>query len=384
MRKDHNIPPKANRQKLNVKTCPQCFADPNVCQRLSKDSFDTEGRQDLPDDVGNLINDARQSLHAAMDAWQLLHDPEPEQPDQNFKHNGKEYNYRAAETFRITEWLGQGKPTDYALPQNDLREQKGGEMDEADHLTNHIAKAKNWLQARFLESSQSRDIVQVYTPEGPREATEDETFRALIPQQVFHDFLLSIDAPVLNITRECERLGWIFTTQRHQVVGGRTVPVGDRYYSIGPQVITIQSEETRVATFDTFLSHNRHDKPAVRDLKQRLVTYQLTVWFDEDELQPGIPWPRLLEDGIKHSKSIAVLVGKDGLGPWEDEEMQVALRLAVKDKRPVIPVLMPGAPAQPQLPMFLDNRTWVDVRAGLTSDALDRLVWGITGKKPNP
>jgi hypothetical protein len=118
------------------------------------------------------------------------------------------------------------------------------------------------------------------------------------------------------------------------------------------------------AAFDVFLSHNSKDKPAVRDLKQRLSDAGLHVWLDEDELRPGIPWQQLLEAGIRDSKSIAVLVGSDGLGPWEDEEMQAALVLGVKDRRPVIPVLLPGACTQPELPMFLTNRTWVDLRSG--------------------
>lgn len=135
--------------------------------------------------------------------------------------------------------------------------------------------------------------------------------------------------------------------------------------------------------FDVFLSHNSLDKPALRELKQRLSAYGLSCWLDEDELQPGIPWQWPLEEGIRDSSSVAVLVCSDGLGPWEDEEMQAALRLAVKDKRPVIPVLMPGAPSKPKIPMFLGNRTWVDLRAGLGKEGLDRLVWGITGKKPD-
>ena len=136
--------------------------------------------------------------------------------------------------------------------------------------------------------------------------------------------------------------------------------------------------------FDVFLSHNSNDKPAVRELKQQLEGYNLTVWLDEDELRPGIPWQNLLELGIKTSASVVVLVGADGLGPWEDEEMQAALRLAGNDKRPVIPVLLPDAPTKPKLPMFLSNRTWVDLRGGATKEKLDKLVWGITGTKPNP
>jgi hypothetical protein len=134
--------------------------------------------------------------------------------------------------------------------------------------------------------------------------------------------------------------------------------------------------------FDVFLSHNSNDKPAVRELKQLLSAKGLLVWLDEDELQPGIPWQQLLEAGIETSRSVAVLVGKDGVGPWEDEEMQSALVLAVRSNRPAIPVLLPGASAQPELPMFLANRTWVDLRPGFTDESVAKLIWGITGVKP--
>ncbi|HEV8581153.1 MAG TPA: toll/interleukin-1 receptor domain-containing protein [Thermoanaerobaculia bacterium] len=133
--------------------------------------------------------------------------------------------------------------------------------------------------------------------------------------------------------------------------------------------------------FDVFLSHNSKDKPSVRRLKERLVARNLRVWFDEDELQPGVPWQRLLEAGVQASMSVAVLVGKDGLGPWEIEEMEAALQLAVKKKLRVIPVLLPGAPGEVELPLVLANRTWVDLRPQVTARKLDRLIWGITGQK---
>jgi hypothetical protein len=89
-----------------------------------------------------------------------------------------------------------------------------------------------------------------------------------------------------------------------------------------------------------------------------------------------------LEQGIAGAASIDVCVAAAGIDPWEDKEMQAALRLAVRDRRPVIPVLLPGAPHQPDLPLFLVNWTWVDLRAGLTSAAVDNLIWGITGQRP--
>jgi hypothetical protein len=137
-------------------------------------------------------------------------------------------------------------------------------------------------------------------------------------------------------------------------------------------------------TFDVFLSHNSRDKPAVRQLMARVVAHELAVWLDEDQLQPGLPWQPLLELGIRSSRSVAALVGNDGIGPWENEEMRAALQLAVRDGRPVIPVLLPGSITPPELPLFLATRTWVDLRNGLTDDGVAKLVWGITGKKPGP
>lgn len=136
--------------------------------------------------------------------------------------------------------------------------------------------------------------------------------------------------------------------------------------------------------FDVFLSHNSRDKPAVRELANALRERGVIVWLDEDELRPGLNWQSLIEAGIKQSASVAVLIGNDGLGPWEDEEMQGALIHAVKDGSPVIPVVLPDAPSQPTLPMFLGTRTWVDLRPAMNDDNLGRLIWGITGKKSNP
>ena len=73
------------------------------------------------------------------------------------------------------------------------------------------------------------------------------------------------------------------------------------------------------AKFDVFLSHNSKDKPSVRELMQQLLAYQnlsgnpIQIWFDEDELQPGLPWQQLLEHGIKNSLSAAVLVRTSSL-----------------------------------------------------------------------
>jgi len=142
------------------------------------------------------------------------------------------------------------------------------------------------------------------------------------------------------------------------------------------------NEAREKVVFDVFLSHNSKDKPAVRALAALLSARGITVWFDEDQLIPGRRWQPLMEEGIKRSRTGAVLIGADGLGPWEDTEMQVFLRAAVSENKRVIPVLLPGASERPQLPAFLSLHTWVDLRTGFEKEGINKLIWGITGKKP--
>ena len=136
-------------------------------------------------------------------------------------------------------------------------------------------------------------------------------------------------------------------------------------------------------TFDVFLSHNSKDKPLVRQIGEALRDRGLKVWLDEWELVPGRPWQEAVEEILATVRSSAVLVGQDGLGPWENPEMRVCLTQMVRRKLPVIPVLLPGCPQAPKIPLFLGEVTWVDLRDGITEDGLDLLEWGITNQKPN-
>jgi hypothetical protein len=135
-------------------------------------------------------------------------------------------------------------------------------------------------------------------------------------------------------------------------------------------------------TFDVFLSHNSLDKPAVEELGKLLKGRGISVWLDAWELVPGRPWQEALEEVITTTRSAAVLVGSEGVGPWQQPEMRAALSQFVKKGLPVIPVLLPNAPSRVDLPLFLENFTWVDFREGFTEENLNRLVWGITGSKP--
>ena len=142
------------------------------------------------------------------------------------------------------------------------------------------------------------------------------------------------------------------------------------------------SQVSRSRPFDVFVSHNSKDKPMVRQLGTALKDRGLRVWLDEWELVPGRPWQEAVEEIIRTTNSAAVVVGSDGLGPWEEPEMRACLDQFVRRRLPVIPVLLPDAPSKPVLPLFLQNFVWVDLRGGMTDEGLDRMEWGITGIRP--
>lgn len=143
-----------------------------------------------------------------------------------------------------------------------------------------------------------------------------------------------------------------------------------------------ETQDNLSISFDVFLSHNSKDKEAVQQLARALTARGLRVWLDVEQLVPGRSWQEELEKIIQTTRTAAVLVGKDGFGPWENPEMRACLSQFIKRNMPVIPVLLPDAPAQPDLPLFLQELTWVDLREGLIEDNLNRLEWGITGIKP--
>ena len=91
------------------------------------------------------------------------------------------------------------------------------------------------------------------------------------------------------------------------------------------------------------LSHTSGDKDAVERIARRLrAEAQLEPFLDKWHLIPAIPGQEL-EQALNQSRTCAVFLGPADLGPWENEEMRLAL-----DKRTrnpafrVIPVLLPN------------------------------------------
>jgi len=132
--------------------------------------------------------------------------------------------------------------------------------------------------------------------------------------------------------------------------------------------------------YDVFISYSSRDRAMAEELANRLREAGSSLFFDRWCLPGGKPWGPLLEQSIQESGSCAVLIGKEGFGPWQAREMWAALGRQGRDPDfPVIPTLLPGAEEVPSL--FLGLNTWVDMRRGVDDEAaFHKLLQAIQGE----
>src|SRR5215470_12767393 len=78
--------------------------------------------------------------------------------------------------------------------------------------------------------------------------------------------------------------------------------------------------------YDVFLSYNAKDKPAVRELAERLKRDGLRVWFDEWVIQPGDSIPLKIEQGLEQSRTLILIMSHNAFASeWVALERHTAL-----------------------------------------------------------
>jgi hypothetical protein len=140
--------------------------------------------------------------------------------------------------------------------------------------------------------------------------------------------------------------------------------------------------------YDAFLSYNSQDGPVVHEIYERLKARKLKLYLEEWELAPGEEFQPALAEALTKSKTCVVFLGPNGLGPWQKQEIQVAIDKRARDEAfHVIPVLLPGTerPRRGDVAHleFLINASWVEFLKTLDDErAFQKLLWGITGRRP--
>ena len=130
---------------------------------------------------------------------------------------------------------------------------------------------------------------------------------------------------------------------------------------------------------DVFLSFNGRDRRDVEYIAVRLRERNVDAFMDRWYLVPGQPWPEALDAALSACRSVAVFLGREGLGRWQQREAFLALDRQTRDPSiRVMPILLPGS--EPALG-FLSLNTWVDLRGGITDEAaIDLVVRAVKGE----
>jgi small GTP-binding protein len=107
--------------------------------------------------------------------------------------------------------------------------------------------------------------------------------------------------------------------------------------------------------FDVFLSHSSADKAAVRGIAERLRADGLRVWFDEWELKPGDHVPTKIEEGLEHSRVLALCMSSAATGSdWARlEEGTFRFRDPLNKERRFVPLRLDDAAPKAALAPFL-------------------------------
>lgn len=126
-------------------------------------------------------------------------------------------------------------------------------------------------------------------------------------------------------------------------------------------------------TYDVFLSHSGKDREFVMRLAGDLKRAGNRVWLDQWDLRPGDSIARAVEQGLRESRFLLVVMSPDYFeSAWTQQEWQYALANEIEGGGVrVIPVLYRDC----EIPTSLRMKQWVDFRDQTQYQlVLDRLV----------
>ncbi|MGO8673956.1 MAG: SUMF1/EgtB/PvdO family nonheme iron enzyme [Capsulimonadaceae bacterium] len=122
-----------------------------------------------------------------------------------------------------------------------------------------------------------------------------------------------------------------------------------------------KSPKSDAFDYDVYLSYSHHDRPAVRELADRLRADGLRVWFDEYVLVPGALIAREIEDGLRKSRTLVLVMSPNAFASeWPTLEWTTYLfRDPTNIKRRFIPLLLTDC----EIPDMLRQFVYVDWHA---------------------
>lgn len=120
-----------------------------------------------------------------------------------------------------------------------------------------------------------------------------------------------------------------------------------------------KADSAREKYHGIFLSHTGVDKPFVRQLRKDLLAHGVEhVWLDEAEIDIGDSLIAKIEEGMKLSRYIAVVLSEKSIGaPWVKKELEMAMNREISSGEVVV---LPLLYEECELPEFLKGKLYAD------------------------
>jgi hypothetical protein len=108
-----------------------------------------------------------------------------------------------------------------------------------------------------------------------------------------------------------------------------------------------------------FMSHTFADKTFVRKLRKDLMEHGVgRVWVDEAEIEIGDSLISKIEEGMKETRYIGVILSKAAVGaPWVKKELDVAMTNEIAGGKPIV---LPLLYEKCDIPAFLTGKLYAD------------------------
>jgi formylglycine-generating enzyme required for sulfatase activity len=111
-----------------------------------------------------------------------------------------------------------------------------------------------------------------------------------------------------------------------------------------------------------FLCHASGDKPAVRELHQRLCAQGIDAWLDEEKLLPGQDWQLEIPKAVRVSDVVIVCLSKKSINKAGFVQKEIKIALDVADEQPEGAIfLIPARLEECQVPDRLSRWQWVSL-----------------------
>ena len=156
------------------------------------------------------------------------------------------------------------------------------------------------------------------------------------------------------------------------VLNGKVDWRGEEFFDVGKIIVTrntielfgnlsITEENGSMRRLKVFLCHAKDDKPAVRDLYDRLKNDQIEPWLDEVDLIPGQNWEHEIKKAVETTDLFVVCLSKRAVDKVGFVQKEIRFALDVADLQPegrifIIPLKLEEC----EVPDRLKSRHWIN------------------------